>query len=109
MAGETGENSSASRSYRSKTNGSSAVQYARRVHEQKYSFEDWNITVLKSSILPSNCYCKILDKDNTKGLLLELGCELGDVKLPASASSGGTGTSNDSDTSLAAIKCHVCR
>ncbi len=105
MAGETGENS---RSARSKSNGSSAVQYARRVHEQKYSFEDWNITVLKSSILPSNCYCKILDKDNTKGLLLELGCELGGVKLPASAPSA-TGTSNDSDASLPAIKCHVCR
>lgn len=108
MAGETGENSGASRSSRSKSNGSSAVQYARRVHEQKYSFEDWNITVLKSSILPSNCYCKVLDKDNTKGLLLELGCGLGDVKLPVSPS-GGTATSNDSNESLPAIKCHVCR
>ncbi|CAL8074800.1 unnamed protein product [Orchesella dallaii] len=98
--------SPASASSRRKSNGKSvvgAVQYARRVNEQSYTFDGWQITVLKSPILPSNCYCSILDKDNTKGLLFELGCKLEDIQFPS------TNSETSSTQTVPVVKCHVCR
>lgn len=64
----------------------------RRVAMSKHDFEGWTISVLKSPILPSNCYCDVLDGENTKGIVLE------------------TGQSWDSVLSKTdAFKCQVCR
>lgn len=85
---------------RRKSNGSSGAtpQYARRVVEQQYIFNDWQITVMKSSILPSNCYCNILDKENTKMLLLEQRHD-----------GEGVESNNGGDQNGTTAKCHVCR
>jgi hypothetical protein len=64
----------------------------RHISESIHDFEGWKITVLKSPILPSNCYCALLDAENTKGLVLETGKIWG-----------------ENGSSLVVIKCQVCR
>lgn len=106
MDGENAESAAPATTSR-KSNGNKNVNQLlapRRIQDKVYSFDGWKMTVLKSSILPSNCYCDALDTDNTKGLLLELGCGFESVRLPNSDE-----TTNHSNESLPLVKCHVCR
>jgi len=60
--------------------------------------------MLKSPILPSNCYCDILDKDNTKELLLELGRTIENVKL-----ANAPVENSIQQAQAPVVKCQVCR
>lgn len=84
-----------------------AIQYTRKISTQEYSFDGWKINVLKSPILPSVCYCNILDHDNTKEILLELGRSIDTVKLANAQTTDSSGTADSGNQPL--VKCQVCR
>jgi len=78
------------------TSGVRKLEGCRRVDESVYNFEGWTITVLKSPILPSNCYCSALDAQNSKALCLETATSF---EAPSS----------DDTSSGQTTHCQVCR
>ena len=82
----------------------------RVINEQVFDYEGWKIEVLKSTILPSKCYCESARTKNSNNS--------SSSSSPTTSSSSGSSSTNDEESSNSRTEadhvgnppsCQVCR
>ncbi|CAG7722799.1 unnamed protein product [Allacma fusca] len=72
----------------------------RFINKQYYNFDGWTIAITKSTILPSSCYCHLLNKDLADSSIVE--------SSGVQENGGGNGSLGGESKSEPQV-CHVCR